>query len=65
VSGCKIAKAYPLGKLISGKLSCAVFNGVTPMVNRALLLAHEEANFWMLAGAKGLSGVVATGLPEQ
>jgi hypothetical protein len=41
----------------------AVFN--TPRANRAFLLAHEEAILWMLAGAKGLSGVVATRLPEQ
>jgi hypothetical protein len=38
----------------------AVFNGVTPRVNKALLLANE-----VLAGAKGITDVVATGLPEK
>jgi hypothetical protein len=41
----------------------AVFNGVAPKVDRALLLAREEAELWMLAGAKGLSDVVAARLP--
>ena len=36
-----------------------MFNGVAPKVDRALLLAREEAELWMLAGAKGLSAVVA------
>jgi hypothetical protein len=40
-----------------------VFNGVAPKVDRALLLAREEAELWMLAGAKGLSVVVAARLP--
>jgi hypothetical protein len=40
----------------------AVFNGVAPKVDRALL-AREEAELWMLAGAKGLSAVVAARLP--
>lgn len=41
----------------------AVFNGVAPKVDRALLLALEEAELWMLAGAKGLSAVVTARLP--
>jgi len=41
-----------------------VFNGAAPRINRALLLAREEAEFWMLAGAKGLSAMVATRLPN-
>jgi len=41
----------------------AVLNGVAPKVDRALLLAREEAELWMLAGAKGLSAVVAARLP--
>ena len=31
-----------------------VFNGVSPRLDRALLLAQDEADHWMLAGAKGL-----------
>ncbi|KAG2595406.1 hypothetical protein PVAP13_5KG073187 [Panicum virgatum] len=31
-----------------------MFNGAAPRINRALLLAREEAEFWMLAGAKDL-----------
>jgi hypothetical protein len=41
----------------------AVFSGVAPRVDRALRLAEEDADLWMLAGAKGLSVVVAIGLP--
>ena len=41
----------------------AVFDGITPSVDRALLLAREEAELWMIAGAKGLSAVVAVALP--
>jgi hypothetical protein len=41
----------------------AVFNGVAPKDDRALLLAREQAELWMLAGAKGLSVVVAARLP--
>jgi hypothetical protein len=33
-----------------------VFNGASP---RTFLLAQNEADLWMLAGAKGLSGMVA------
>ncbi|XP_066391622.1 uncharacterized protein [Miscanthus floridulus] len=33
-----------------------VFNGVSPRLDRALLLAQDEADHWMLAGAKGLRG---------
>lgn len=36
-----------------------VFNGASPRIDQALLLAREEADLWMLAGAKGLSGQVA------
>ena len=36
-----------------------VFNGVSPRLHRALLLAQDEAAHWMLAGAKGLRGLVA------
>jgi hypothetical protein len=32
-----------------------VFNGAFPRLNRALLMAREEADLWLLAGAKGLS----------
>jgi hypothetical protein len=31
-----------------------VFNGVSPRLERALLLARDEADHWMLAGAKSL-----------
>jgi len=41
-----------------------MFNGAAPRINRALLLAREEAEFWMLAGAKDLSAMVATRLPN-
>jgi hypothetical protein len=34
-----------------------VFNGVAPRVDRAFLLAGEEAELWMLAGARGLGSV--------
>jgi hypothetical protein len=37
------------------------FNGASPRINRGLLLAQEEADLWMLAASKGLSGLVATG----
>ncbi|KAF8673277.1 hypothetical protein HU200_048831 [Digitaria exilis] len=40
-----------------------VFNGIAPRINRTLLLAHEEAEFWMLAGARGLSALVANRPP--
>jgi len=30
----------------------AVFDRITPSVDRALLLARDEAELWMLAGAK-------------
>lgn len=36
-----------------------VFNGVPLRLDRVLLLAQEEADHWMLAGAKGLRGLVA------
>uniref|UniRef100_K3ZCK4 Uncharacterized protein n=1 Tax=Setaria italica TaxID=4555 RepID=K3ZCK4_SETIT len=36
-----------------------VFNGVLPRMDQMLLLAQDEADHWMLAGAKGLSGLVA------
>ena len=42
----------------------AVFNGVAPRVDRALLLAREEAELWMLAGTRDLSGLVAHELPN-
>jgi len=35
-----------------------VFNSVLPRLDRALLLAQEEADHWMLAGAKSLRGLV-------
>ena len=31
----------------------AVFESIAPSVDRALLLAREEAELWMLSGAKG------------
>jgi hypothetical protein len=42
-----------------------VFNGITPTVDRTFLLAQEESELWMLAGAKGLGAVVATRPPVQ
>jgi hypothetical protein len=36
-----------------------VFNGASRRIDQALLLAQNEADLWMLAGAKGLSGLVA------
>jgi exonuclease III len=36
-----------------------MFNGIPPRLDRALLLAQEEADLWMLAGAKGLRDLVA------
>ena len=36
-----------------------MFNGVWHRLDRALLLAQDEADHWMLAGAKGLRGLVA------
>ena len=38
-----------------------VFNGATPRLDTALLLAKEEAELWCLAGAKGLSLLTAKG----
>ena len=43
----------------------AVFDRIAPSVDRALLLAQDKAELWMLAGAKGLSAVVAFMLPKQ
>jgi hypothetical protein len=34
-----------------------VFNGASPRIDQAL--PQNEADLWMLAGAKGLSGMVA------
>jgi hypothetical protein len=31
-----------------------VFNGISPNLSRALLLASEEVDLWILASAKGL-----------
>jgi len=42
----------------------AVFDRIAPSVDRALLLARDEAELWMLAGAKGLSAMVAVVLPD-
>ncbi|RCV45702.1 hypothetical protein SETIT_9G474500v2 [Setaria italica] len=36
-----------------------VFNGASPRIERLLLLAQEEAVLWRLAGAKGISDLVA------
>ena len=41
-----------------------VFDRITPSVERALLLAQDEAELWMLAGAKGLSAMVAVVLSD-
>jgi len=38
-----------------------VFNGATPNVNLALALAREEAHWWSMAGAKGLSMLTVGG----
>jgi hypothetical protein len=35
-----------------------VFNGASPRIDQALLLAQEEADLWMLAGGKGLRALV-------
>ena len=37
-----------------------MFNEVSPRVDRAILLAKEEADLWMLSGAKGLIALVAS-----
>jgi len=42
-----------------------VFNGITPRVDRTFLLAREESELWVLAGAKGLGAVVTTRPPVQ
>ena len=42
-----------------------VFNGITPRVDRTFLLAWEESELWVLAGAKGLGAVVTTRPPVQ
>jgi hypothetical protein len=36
-----------------------VFNSVPPRISQATLLVQGEAELWMLAGAKGLSALVA------
>lgn len=36
-----------------------VFDGVAPSMAAALLLAEEEAQFWVMAGAQGLSLLTA------
>jgi hypothetical protein len=38
-----------------------VFNGATPNVNTVLALAREEAHWWSMAGAKGISLLTAGG----
>jgi hypothetical protein len=38
-----------------------VFNGAAPNVNTVLALAKEEAHWWSLAGAKGISLLTAEG----
>ena len=38
-----------------------VFNGAAPNVNMVLALAREEAHWWSLAGAKGISLLTAEG----
>ena len=41
-----------------------MFDRIAPSVDRALLLAQDEAELWMLAGAKGLTAVVAVVLSD-
>ena len=41
-----------------------MFDRIAPSVDRDILLARDEAELWMLAGAKGLSAVVAVVLPD-
>ena len=41
-----------------------MFDRTAPSVERALLLAQDEAELWMLAGAKGLSAMVAVVLSD-
>ena len=36
-----------------------VFSGASPRIDQALILVQDEADLWMLAGIKGLSGLVA------
>ncbi|WVZ64709.1 hypothetical protein U9M48_014190 [Paspalum notatum var. saurae] len=36
-----------------------VFDGASPSLDRVLLLAKEEAQFWSLAGARGISSLTA------
>jgi hypothetical protein len=36
-----------------------VYNVVSPRIDEAIILAQEEADLWMLAGARGLSDLVA------
>jgi len=38
-----------------------VFNGVAPNINTALSIARDDAHWWCLAGAKGLSLLTARG----
>jgi hypothetical protein len=38
-----------------------VFNGAVPNINTALSLARDDAHWWCLAGAKGLSLLTARG----
>jgi hypothetical protein len=42
----------------------AVFNGKDPRISRTLILAQDEAEFWVLAGKKGLGALVATRHPH-
>jgi len=36
-----------------------VFSGASPRIDQALILVQNDADLWMLAGAKGLTGLVA------
>jgi hypothetical protein len=40
-----------------------VFNGISPRVDRAFLIAQEESEFWILDGAKDLGALVASSPP--
>ncbi|GJN20941.1 hypothetical protein PR202_gb08381 [Eleusine coracana subsp. coracana] len=36
-----------------------VFDGATPSIAEALILAGEERRWWLMAGARGLSFLIA------
>jgi hypothetical protein len=46
---------------VFGNTGMTVFNGTAPSIATVLSLARDEAHWWCMAGAKGLSLLIARG----